>query len=392
MASTLEALENQKPANVDAVPTAATAVLLRTPLYELHLAHGAKMVPFAGYEMPVHYPMGVMGEHLHTRLKAGLFDVSHMGQARLSAVNQDADAPQILEQLVPGGLQSLKEGHIRYTQFTDESGGILDDLMVTRFGRDAWLVVNAACKDADFAHIADRLAGQAELQIAERALLALQGPSAERVLATLIPAARELTFMQATHADWQGVEVIVSRCGYTGEDGFEISVPEASAIAFAEALLADDEVAPVGLGARDSLRLEAGLCLYGHDIDTASSPVEADLLWTIPARRRAAGGFPGADIILSQINDGPARKRVGLLPDGRAPAREGAEIQSADGTVIGQVTSGGFGPSAETPVAMGYVTADHARIGQAVNLIVRGKALPAKIVALPFVPHRYRKR
>lgn len=403
MASSLEALENQTSVNVDAnadihadvkadaVPTAGTDALLRTPLYDLHLKLGAKMVPFAGYDMPVQYPMGVMGEHLHTRQKAGLFDVSHMGQARLSPVGHDADAPQLLEQLVPGGLQSLKEGHIRYTQLTDASGGILDDLMVTRFGRDAWLVVNAACKGADFTHIAEQLAGQAGLDIAARALLALQGPAAERVLATLIPAARELAFMQAAYADWQGVEVLVSRCGYTGEDGFEISLPEAAAVAFAEALLADADVAPIGLGARDSLRLEAGLCLYGHDIDRTTSPVEADLLWTIPARRRAEGGYPGAEIILSQINNGPARKRVGLLPDGRAPAREGAEIQSTDGVVIGRVTSGGFGPSAEAPVSMGYVTADHASAGNTVNLIVRGKALPAKIVALPFVPHRYRK-
>ena len=363
--------------------------LQRTPLYDLHLELGAKIVPFAGYEMPVQYPLGVMKEHAHTRAKAGLFDVSHMGQAKLTTV--DGDAAALFERLVPGGIASLKEGHMRYTQLTDAQGGILDDLMATRFGDTLWLVVNAACKQADFAHISAALAGDAELQIADRALLALQGPAAEAVLAELMPVCRDLLFMQAVWTEWQGEAVLVSRCGYTGEDGFEISVINEHAEALSRALLAHEDVEPIGLGARDSLRLEAGLCLYGHDIDTGTTPAEADLLWSVPKRRREEANFPGADIINQQISDGVGKQRVGLLPEGRAPAREGTPIENTDGAPIGKVTSGGFGPSLGGPLAMGYVAANYAAPETQVHLIVRGKAMPARVVPMPFVPQKYKK-
>lgn len=363
--------------------------LQRTSLYDLHLELGAKIVPFAGYEMPVQYPLGVMKEHLHTRAKAGLFDVSHMGQAKLTA--READAAALFERLVPGGIASLKEGRIRYTQFTDEAGGILDDLMATRFGNTLWLVVNAACKEADFAHINAALDGAADLEIAARALIALQGPAAEDVLATLMPVCRDLVFMQAVWTEWQGADVLISRCGYTGEDGFEISIDNAHAAALARALLAHDDVAPIGLGARDSLRLESGLCLYGHDIDTTTTPAEADLLWSVPKRRREAADFPGADIVLAQIAEGVGKKRVGIVPEGRAPAREGTEIQNLTGETIGTVTSGGFGPSFGGPIAMGYVHGAQSATDTQIQLIVRGKPMPARIAAMPFVPQNYRK-
>ena len=365
--------------------------LRRTALYDLHLDSGAKMVPFAGYEMPVQYGLGVLGEHLHTRTKAGLFDVSHMGQARLIASDEDADAAALFEQLVPGGIQTLKEGRIRYTQLTNAQGGILDDLMATRFGNELWLVVNAACKEDDFAHIAQALDGQARLDIQQRALIALQGPMAASVLQRLVPEVTDLVFMQAAWMSWDAHEILISRCGYTGEDGFEISIATDQAEAFARALLAEDEVAAIGLGARDSLRLEAGLCLYGHDIDTSTTPAEASLLWSVPKRRRAEANFSGAAIINQQIENGPARLRVGIQPQGRAPAREGTVVQNQAGDEIGVITSGGFGPSAEGPIAMGYVTPESSEIGTQVNLIVRGKAMPALITALPFVPQRYAK-
>ena len=365
--------------------------LRRTALYYLNLDSGAKMVPFAGYEMPVQYGLGVLGEHLHTRTKAGLFDVSHMGQARLIASDEDADAAALFEQLVPGGIQTLKEGRIRYTQLTNAQGGILDDLMATRFGNELWLVVNAACKEDDFAHIAQALDGQARLDIQQRALIALQGPMAASVLQRLVPEVTDLVFMQAAWMSWDAHEILISRCGYTGEDGFEISIATDQAEAFARALLAEDEVAAIGLGARDSLRLEAGLCLYGHDIDTSTTPAEAALLWSVPKRRRAEANFPGAAIINQQIENGPARLRVGIQPQGRAPAREGTVVQNQAGDEIGVITSGGFGPSAEGPIAMGYVTPESSEIGTQVNLIVRGKAMPALITALPFVPQRYAK-
>ena len=363
--------------------------LKRTPLYDLHLELGAKIVPFAGYEMPVQYPLGVMKEHLHTRAKAGLFDVSHMGQAKLSA--HDADAAGLFERLVPGGISSLGEGRMRYTQLTDERGGIRDDLMATRFGDTLWLVVNAACKENDFAHIAAGLEGVADLEIADRALIALQGPASEDVLAALMPQCRDLVFMQALWAQWEGTDVLISRCGYTGEDGYEISIANERAEALSRALLAHDDVEPIGLGARDSLRLEAGLCLYGHDIDLTTTSAEADLLWSVPKRRREEANFPGADILVAQIVDGVEKQRVGFVPDGRAPAREGTQIQNNDGETIGIVTSGGFGPSFGGPVAMGYVPPAYASPDTQVQFIIRGKAMPARVVATPFVPQSYKK-
>lgn len=363
--------------------------LKRTPLYELHLELGAKIVPFAGYEMPVQYPLGVMKEHLHTRAKAGLFDVSHMGQAKLTA--REGDAAALFERVVPGGISSLKEGRIRYTQLTDDAGGIRDDLMATRFGDTLWLVVNAACKDADFAYIAAALEGEADLAIASRALIALQGPASEAVLGALMPACRDLVFMQAVWTEWEGCEVLVSRCGYTGEDGYEISIESTAATKLSRALLAHEDVAPIGLGARDSLRLESGLCLYGHDIDLTTTPAEADLLWSVPKRRREEANFPGASVITGQIAAGVEKKRVGIVPEGRAPAREGTEIQNLQGETIGTVTSGGFGPSFGGPIAMGYVAGTQSETDTQIQLIVRGKAMPARIAAMPFVPQNYRK-
>lgn len=363
--------------------------LARTALYELHEALGAKMVPFAGYEMPVQYETGIMGEHLHTRSRAGLFDVSHMGQAQLFPENPEADVAPVFETLVPGGIASLEEGQIRYTQLTNEQGGILDDLMVTRFGNSLWLVVNAACKNDDFVHIAGSLSGRARLSVENRSLLALQGPMAETVLKKILPIAAELGFMQAGFAEWEGGRVIVSRCGYTGEDGFEISLPNESALHFASVLLDDAAVAPVGLGARDSLRLEAGLCLHGHDIGRTTSLVEAGLMWSVPRRRRKAGDFPGAATLNRQLARNPERRRVGIKPAGRAPAREGTEIHNLDNHPIGSVTSGGFAPSLNAPVAMGYVRSSYAAPGTRVRLIVRGKPMPARVVELPFVEPRY---
>jgi aminomethyltransferase len=368
---------------------APTDILKKTPLHALHVKLGAKMVPFAGYDMPVQYPLGVMKEHVQTRGKAGLFDVSHMGQAKLSA--HQGDAAVLFEELVPGGITTLQEGRMRYTQLTNEQGGILDDLMATRFGDTLWLVVNAACKDADFAHIAAKLDGRATLEIQQRSLLALQGPLAEAVLAALMPVCRDLVFMQSVWTQFDGADVLISRCGYTGEDGYEISIAEDKAVALAEALLAHDDVEAIGLGARDSLRLEAGLCLYGHDIDADTTSAEADLMWSVPKRRRAAADFPGADVVNAQLADGMAKQRVGIVPEGRAPAREGTEIQSATGAPLGTVTSGGFGPTLGGPLAMGYVPPAYAAAGTEIQLIVRGKAMPARIAAIPFVPQNYKK-
>ena len=367
--------------------------LRKTPLHALHVALGGKMVGFAGYEMPVQYRLGVMDEHLHCRAQAGLFDVSHMGQAWLRAPknDDDKDALELLEQLTPGGLMTLKTGAMRYTQLTNEQGGILDDLMITRFGRDAWLVVNAACKETDFAHIKAHLK-TARLEIADRALLALQGPMAAQVLAKHLPDCTALRFMQARWMQWQhggqNTKILVSRCGYTGEDGFEISLPSEQGAAFARLLLEDERVEMVGLGARDSLRLEAGLCLYGADIDTTISPIEANLSWSVPKRRRQQGGFLGAAIMAQQLADGVKRHLVGVLPDGRAPARADTPIQNMQGAHIGVITSGGFSPSLGRPIAMGYVAADYA-VGAAVNLLVRNKTLPAKITALPFIKKNF---
>lgn len=366
--------------------------LSKTPLHGLHVRLGAKMVPFAGYDMPVQYPAGILKEHAQTRDSAGLFDVSHMGQAFL--VSEDGADPAIaLESLCAADLQGLNPGRQRYSQLLNDAGGILDDLMATRpvaaLGADRlYLVVNAACKDADFALIREKLAGRARLEVLEdRALIALQGPKAAAVAARLLdPALAEMPFMSQHVCPFNGVELWVSRSGYTGEDGYEISVPDAQAEALASALLAEAEVEPIGLGARDSLRLEAGLCLYGHDIDTGTTPVEAGLSWSIGKRRREEGGFPGADKILDQLANGTELRRVGILPEGRAPAREGAEITDLEGVTVGSVTSGGFGATVGGPVAMGYVATSHKAPDTPVNLMVRGKAMPARIAKMPFVP------
>jgi aminomethyltransferase len=370
------------------------AQLRRTPLYDLHVAAGAKMVPFAGYEMPVHYPLGVLKEHLWTREKAGLFDVSHMGQMAIAASDgKHETAARALEGLVPADILGLKPGQQRYSQLLADDGGILDDLMVTRPASDGeaghiYVVVNASCKDADHAHMVARLPSTVRLVRGDdRALIALQGPAAADVIGA--SGTTHLGFMQAAWFDIAGVRAHVSRSGYTGEDGFEISVSADAAVRLWSALAADPRVQPIGLGARDSLRLEAGLCLYGHDIDTTTSPIEAALGWSIQKRRRTEGGFPGAARIQRELASGPARVRVGIRPEGRAPAREGTEIQDAAGQRIGVVTSGGFGPSVNAPVAMGYVSASHAKAGTKLQLVVRGKPLPAEVVPMPFTPHRY---
>jgi aminomethyltransferase len=368
--------------------TAAKETLARTPLYELHVGEGARMVPFAGYAMPVQYKTGIIAEHLHTRANAGLFDVSHMGQAVLSG----SDAARRLETLVPADIVGLAPARQRYTQFLDESSGILDDLMVTRLpgsGERLGLVVNASNKEADFAHLRTSLPDLKLEVLADRALLALQGPKAADVLARLLPDVEKMAFMSWREFAWNGGPLFVSRSGYTGEDGYEMSVPAARVCAFAEGLLVDPDVALVGLGARDSLRLEAGLCLHGHDIDTSTNPVEAGLAWSIQKRRRQEGGFPGADRIQRELADGPARRRVGLELAGKAPAREGAEISARDRGPIGRVTSGGFAPSLGRPIAMAYVARDFAAPGTELNIMVRGTPLAARVTQMPFVPHRY---
>jgi aminomethyltransferase len=364
-----------------------TEALQRTPLHDLHVARGAKLVPFAGYEMPVQFDAGILAEHLHTRSKAGLFDVSHMGQVRLSGDG----AARAFESLVPGDIEGLAPMKMRYTLFTNEAGGILDDLMVTNAGSHLFVVVNASCKAQDIAHMRAHLAprGIAVEPLEDRALLALQGPAASEVIGRLAPELRTLKFMTATTATLDGAECFVTRSGYTGEDGYELSVPAARAAALAERLLAEKEVLPIGLGARDSLRLEAGLCLYGNDIDETTTVIEADLAWAFNKRRRAEGGFPGAAVLQRQLEEGPPRKRVGILPEGRAPAREHTEITDADGNRIGEITSGGFGPTVGGPVAMGYVDAAHAADGTALSLLVRGTPRPARVAPTPFVPHRY---
>jgi aminomethyltransferase len=344
------------------------------------------MVPFAGYEMPVQYPAGVLAEHNHTRTGASIFDVSHMGQV---SVRGD-DRVAALETLVPGDIAGLAPGRMRYTMFTNDAGGILDDLMVTNVGDYLFLVVNAACKDADIAHLRAHLPTGITVDVLDdRSLIALQGPAAAAVLARHVPGAATMPFMSALPFVIDGSRLAVTRSGYTGEDGYEISIPSDDAVRITELVLAEDGVELAGLGARDSLRLEAGLCLYGHDIDETTTPVEAALTWSIAKRRREEGGFPGAAIIQQQIADGVSRKRVGILPDGKAPAREGTEITDADGAPIGTVTSGGFGPSAGGPIAMGYVDAAHAVKDTPVNLVVRGTPRPGRIAPIPFVPNRY---
>ncbi len=374
--------------------------LKQTKLHAKHTALGAKMVPFAGYDMPVQYPMGVLNEHLHTRAKAGLFDVSHMGQCFIIADDGTFEtAAKALEKLVPADIRSLEPGQQRYSQFLNADGGILDDLMISRLGfaghtHKLYLVVNAGCKDADFAHIESHLPSGVKLDIADDtlSLIALQGPRAVDVLAAMNPAVRDLVFM--THTDLPlspTIWVHISRSGYTGEDGFEISVKHDDVNALVDLLLAHEDVAPIGLGARDSLRLEAGLCLYGHDIDTTVSPIEAGLIWSVQKHRREGCDYLGAGRIASDLADKTTQRLVGIQPEGRAPAREHTEIQDMDGKTIGEITSGGFGPSAGGPVAMGYVARQFIKAGTPIQLIVRGKARPAKVCKLPFVPHNYHR-
>ncbi len=378
--------------------TDATGVLACTPLYDLHVRLGARMVPFAGYAMPVQYPRGVLKEHLHTRAAAGLFDVSHMGQIALRARSGDIrDAATALEALVPVDVLGLAPGRQRYGLLTNGQGGIRDDLMIAQRGDRLLLIVNAACKAADEDHLRAHLRETCDVVVLDRALLALQGPGAEATLARLAPTVTGMRFMDVQDVRLMGFDAIVMRSGYTGEDGFEISVPNAAAVTIAERLLADEAVEPVGLGARDSLRLEAGLCLYGADLDAATTPVEANLAWAIQPVRRAggarAGGFAGADVILQQLRDGPARRRVGLMPEGRAPVRAGAALfASAEAReALGSVTSGGFAPSLEKPIAMGYVSESATAAGTTVFAEVRGQRLPMSVTPLPFVAAKFKR-
>jgi aminomethyltransferase len=369
---------------------ADTNETLKTPLHALHVACGAKMVPFAGYEMPVHYPPGILKEHLHTRAAAGLFDVSHMGQAFLSG----REPARALERLTPADFTGLKEGMQRYGLLLNDEGGIKDDFMASRLAGEAalYLVVNAGTKESDFAYIAERLKGKATLAPQrERALLALQGPKAAQVLARHARGAASLSFMKVARMDVAGVPAIVSRSGYTGEDGFEISIEARDAELLARALLAEPEVLPIGLGARDSLRLEAGFCLYEHDIDETTDPVEANLAWSIAKRRKLEKNFPAAEKIMDRLFNGTARKRVGIRLDGRAPAREGTAVADKSGRIVGRITSGGFAPTLNAPIAMGYVESGLAEDGTEIDLIVRDKPLPARVALMPFVPHRYKR-
>ncbi|MFT4119998.1 glycine cleavage system aminomethyltransferase GcvT [Bradyrhizobium sp.] len=373
--------------------------LRRTPLYDLHVSLGGKMVPFAGYDMPVQYPAGVLKEHLHTRSSAGLFDVSHMGQIAIRPKSgKIEDAARALERLVPQDIVAIAPGRQRYAQFTNADGGILDDLMVANFGDHLFLVVNAACKEADEAHLRAHLSDDCIIDsLQDRALIALQGPKAEAVLATFCADAPAMKFMDAGPRKVDGIDCFVSRSGYTGEDGFEISVPAGDAERLAKALLGNSDVLPIGLGARDSLRLESGLCLYGHDIDTATTPVEGALEWSVQKSRRTggqrAGGFPGAEKILAHFDKGAARRRVGLRTEGRAPVREGAMLfaDSAGGEPVGKVTSGGFGPSLNAPVAMGYVPTGLSALETKLFAEVRGQRLPLTVAAMPFVKNTYKR-
>lgn len=368
--------------------------LLKTVFFDLHLKKGAKMVPFSGYELPINYEMGIKDEHLYCRSKVGLFDVSHMGQAELVAESYD-DAARAIEAIVPGDVLKLQPERMRYSCLLNKNGGIEDDLMIThRVKADGshvvGLVVNAARKQHDYRYIQSHLPENIDLKIdEERALLALQGPDAEKVIAIWCGEAVGIPYMSEIETTFFDVPCRVSRCGYTGEDGFEISVPNDQALRVAEMLLSHDDVKLIGLGARDSLRLEAGFCLYGHDIDETTSPVEADLSWVINKRRRKAGGFSGAERILTELEDGPAKRRVGLLPSGTAaPAREGALLFAEDGSQIGVVTSGGFGPTIGGPLAMGYVLSAYASLGTKIDVEVRGKKYPWHVTEMPFTPYR----
>jgi aminomethyltransferase len=369
--------------------------LHRTALYDLHIELGARMVPFAGYQMPVQYPLGVLKEHLHTRTAAGLFDVSHMGQVRLTPAD-GSNIARALETLVPIDVLDLPVNKQRYALFTNRQGGILDDFMVSNMGHSLYLVVNAACKHDDIAHMRRYLEGLCKVEeLGDRALLALQGPAAAAVMERLLPETTAMTFMDSREMTLAGLPCFISRSGYTGEDGFEISVPNKQAEKLARLLLAQPEVEAIGLGARDSLRLEAGLCLYGHDMDATTTPVEANLGWALSKARRAdgarAGGYPGAEIIQRQLAEGVSKKRVGLQVKEKIPVREGAEIVDGEGNVIGRVTSGGFGPSVNAPVAMGYVTQAFSAIGTSLHAVVRGKPVAMEVVKTPFFPQRYRR-
>ncbi len=365
--------------------------LNKTALFDLHVELGAKMVPFAGYEMPVQYPLGVKKEHLHTRTQAGLFDVSHMGQVKLTGAN----AAAALETLVPVDIIDLPVGKQRYALFTNEDGGIMDDLMVANYGDWIYVVVNAACKEQDIAHMRANLGDGIELEVLDdRELIAIQGPTAAAALARIQPEVASMVFMDSREISIDGVDCIISRSGYTGEDGYEISIPSADTDRLVRLFLDQPEIEAIGLGARDSLRLESGLCLYGHDLDNATTPLEGSLIWAISPCRRAtgerAGGFPGADKILDQItNKNWTRKRVGLLGEGRAPIREGAELFDAEGNKIGVVTSGTYGPTIEAPVAMGYVETAFSKLDTQVFAEVRGKKLPMTVSRMPFIEQRY---
>jgi aminomethyltransferase len=376
--------------------TEHTGPLHKTPLHALHVELGAKMVPFAGYDMPVQYPTGILKEHTHTRTAAGLFDVSHMGQRMLIGPSHEATAAA-LEALTPGDFKSLAVGRQRYTLLLTDEGTVIDDLMVARlpghehesgFG----IVFNASRKEIDDAHVQARLPKGVTLHIGDnRALLALQGPASEAVIARHFPAAAKLSFMGVAKGEFNGIPCSISRSGYTGEDGYEISIENKDAMRVAKALLAEPEVLPIGLGARDSLRLEAGLCLYGHELDETITPIEADLGWAIGKRRKIEKGFPGADKIMDQLHNGAKRKRVGIQPVDKAPARDGTEIVDAGGKVIGIITSGGFGPTVGGPVAMGTVDRAHAADGTEIGLMVRGQKRAARVAPLPFVAHRYKR-
>ncbi len=365
--------------------------LLKTPLHDLHLELGGKMVGFAGYHMPVQFPLGIMGEHKHTRSKAGLFDVSHMGQVTIHGANAALD----FESLVPVDIFDLKPLTQRYALFTNDQGGIDDDLMVSNAGDHLFVVVNAACKDRDLEHMRSNLSDCNVKMLEDRALLALQGPAAASVMARIAPETSDMVFMDWRPLDINGIRCFAGRAGYTGEDGFEISIPADAADDFARKLLAEDEVEMIGLGARDSLRLEAGLCLYGHDLDSTTTPVEANLLWSMQKVRRAdgerAGGFPGAEVIFNQLANGASRKRVGFDVVGRAPVREGAELQDGKGNKVGQITSGGFGPTLEAPVAMGYVSNEYSTIGTGLVALVRNREIKVNVAKMPMVEQRYHR-
>jgi aminomethyltransferase len=373
-------------------PELSTASLLTTPLHPLHLELGAKMVPFAGYDMPVNYPGGIIAEHKHCRESAALFDVSHMGQLRLVG----PEAAAALETLVPMDMVDLPAGKQRYAFFTNAAGGILDDLMVTRRDNDLFMVVNAACKQADTRHLMTHLSHRCRIvPLPERALLALQGPKAVDVLSRMNAGVTRLTFMTGGDFELAGAECFVTRSGYTGEDGFEISVPDTHAIALARELLAAPEVKPAGLGARDTLRLEAGLCLYGHDINDTTTPVEAGLTWAIQKVRRPggarAGHYPGAAAIEAQLASGAAIKRAGLVGLERVPVREGMHLFDGQGHKLGHVTSGTLAPTVNQPIAMAYLAANHTAAGHVVHAEVRGKRYPMRVASMPFAPHRYHR-